>query len=69
MSPADKPSNCVPRYIPAEMAADKAEKSSKMTDRRSTRDDSTESSDGEVIVPVNPSPPEACPARLGVPGW
>jgi len=49
----------------AEMAADKAEKSSKMPDRRPTREDSPESSDGEVIVPANPPRP---PARRGVPG-
>jgi hypothetical protein len=36
------------------MAADKAEKSSKMPDRRPTREDSPESSDGEVIVPATP---------------
>jgi hypothetical protein len=41
----------------AEMAADKAEKSSKMPDRRPTREDSPESSDGEVIVPATPPRP------------
>jgi hypothetical protein len=39
------------------MAANKAEKSSKMPDRRPTREDSPESSDGEVIVPVTPPRP------------
>jgi hypothetical protein len=39
------------------MAADKAEKSSKMPDRRLTREDSPESSDGEVIVPATPPRP------------
>src|SRR4051794_7280054 len=41
----------------AEMAADKAEKSSKMPDRRPTREDSPESCDGEVIVPATPLRP------------
>jgi len=41
----------------AEMAADKAEKSSKIPDRRPTREDSPESSDGEVIVPATPPRP------------
>src|SRR3954453_16592117 len=41
----------------AEMAADKAEKSSKMPDRRPTREDSPENSDGEVIVPATPLRP------------
>ena len=41
----------------AEMAADKAEKSSKMPGRRSTREDSPESSDGEVIAPATPPRP------------
>ena len=39
------------------MAADKAEKSSKMPDRRPTREDSPESSDGEVIVSATPPRP------------
>ena len=38
----------------AEMAADKAEKSSKMPDRRPTPEDSPESNDGEVIVVQRP---------------
>ena len=39
------------------MAADKAEKSSRMPDRRSIREDSPENSDGEVIVPATPPRP------------
>ena len=42
------------------MAADKAEKSNKIPDRRPTRENRPESSDGEVIVPAT-SPR---PARL-----
>ena len=42
----------------AEMAADKAEKNSKMPDRRLTRENSPESSDGEVIVPATPPRPD-----------
>jgi hypothetical protein len=41
----------------AEMAADKAEKSSKMPDRRPTREDSPESCDGEAIMPATPPRP------------
>jgi hypothetical protein len=41
----------------AEMAADKAEKSSKMPDRRPTREDGPESSDGEVIMLATPPRP------------
>ena len=39
------------------MAADNAEKSIKMPDRRPTREDSPESSGGEVIVPATPPRP------------
>ena len=41
----------------AEMAADKAEKSSKIPDKHSTHEDSPESGDGEVIVPATPPRP------------
>ena len=43
------------------MAADKAEKSGKMPDRRPSREDSPESSDGEVIVPATPPRPASSP--------
>ena len=36
------------------MAADKAKKSSKISDKRSIREDSPKSSNGEVIVPATP---------------
>src|SRR5437764_10653261 len=39
------------------MAADKAEKSSKIPDKYSTHEDSPESGDGEVIVPATPPRP------------
>jgi hypothetical protein len=41
----------------AKIAADKAEKSSKILDRRLTREDSPESSDGEIIVHITPPRP------------
>ena len=39
------------------MAADKAEKSSKIPDKHPTHEDGPESSDGEVIVPATPPRP------------
>ena len=41
----------------AEMAADKAEKSSKIPDKHPIYEDGPESSDGEVIVPATPPRP------------
>jgi hypothetical protein len=39
------------------MAANKAEKSSKIPDRRPTREDSPKSNNGEVIMPITPPRP------------
>jgi hypothetical protein len=49
-----------------ETAADKTEKSSKMRDRRPTRENSPKISCGEVVVPT--TAPRTCSARRRVPG-